>query len=383
MALEDEIKALAERIPGMRPMLDDEAKTKQYLILPLIRALGYDDTKPAEVVPEYTADYGGREGWKVDYAILSDDNLRVVIECKQVSNQLGTTEEAQLGRYFPNVPFDAETKIAILTNGVVYKFFTDQNEPNKMDKDPFWTINLETLRNNDLSQLRNFTKDNFNAANAVASASKFRHIKEMKIALARQLTEPEDGFVEWMLRQTGQTYDRRVASSRREEIRDLARTAFHEFVKDHVNDAVDDAVLEIRERTAQGIAPITEEQDALLQADSGDDVGDSGHADDKIITTEQELQAFDVVKGIVQEVVHAERVFMRDYRNYSAVMLDDNRRRPLCRLRLEGRQMQIGLFDGSRVGGHLVEQQHNIESLNDIYNHADQIRETVRRYLES
>lgn len=383
MALEDEIKALAERIPGLRPMLDDEAKTKQYLILPLIRALGYDDANPAEVVPEYTADYGRREGWKVDYAILSDDNLRVVIECKQVSNQLGTTEEAQLGRYFPNVPFAAETKIAILTNGVVYKFFTDQNQTNIMDGKPFWTINLESLRNNDLSQLRNFTKDNFNAANAVASASKFRHITEMKIALARQLTEPEDGFVEWMVRQTGQTYDRRVTSSRREEIRDLARTAFHEFVKDHVNDAVDDTLLEIRERAAQGIAPITEEQDALLQADSGDDVGDLGHADDKIITTEQELQAFDVVKGIVQEVVQAERVFMRDYRNYSAIMLDDNRRRPLCRLRLAGRQMQIGLFDGSRVGGHLVEQQHNIESLNDIYNHANQIRETVRRYLES
>ena len=383
MALEDEIKALAERIPGLRPMLDDEAKTKQFLILPLIRALGYDDTKPAEVVPEYTADYGRREGWKVDYAILSDDNLRVVIECKQVSNQLGTTEEAQLGRYFPNVPFAAETKIAILTNGVVYKFFTDQNQTNIMDGKPFWTINLESLRNNDLSQLRNFTKDNFNAANAVASASKFRHMTEMKIALARQLTEPEDGFVEWMVRQTGHTYDRRVTSSRREEIRDLARTAFHEFVKDHVNDAVDDTLLEIRERAAQGIAPITEEQDALLQADSGDDVGDLGHADDKIITTEQELQAFDVVKGIVQEVVQAERVFMRDYRNYSAIMLDDNRRRPLCRLRLAGRQMQIGLFDGSRVGGHLVEQQHNIESLNDIYNHANQIRETVRRYLES
>ena len=381
MALEDEIKALAERIPGLRPMLDDEAKTKQFLILPLIRALGYDDANPAEVVPEFVVDYDTSASWKIDYALMSNREPLVVIECKRLSNQLEENEVNQLGRYFPNAR-RAGAQIAILTNGVIYKFFADKpNQQNIMDAKPFWTTNLESLRNNDLLQLRNFTKDNFNAENAVASASKFRHITEMKIALARQLTEPEDGFVEWMVRQTGQTYDRRVTSSRREEIRDLARTAFHEFVKDHVNDAVDDTLLEIRERAAQGIAPITEEQDALLQADSGDDVGDSGHADDKIITTEQELQAFDVVKGIAQEVVRAERVFMRDYRNYSAIMLDDNRRRPLCRLRLEGRQMQIGLFDGSRVGGHLVEQQHNIESLNDIYNHADQIRETVRRYL--
>ena len=383
MALDDEIKALAERIPGLRPMLDDEAKTKQFLILPLIRALGYDDANPAEVVPEFVVDYDTSASWKIDYALMSNGEPLVVIECKRLSNQLEANEVNQLGRYFPNAR-RAGAQIAILTNGVIYKFFADKpNQQNIMDEKPFWTTNLELLRNNDLLQLRNFTKDNFNAANAVASASKFRHITEMKIALARQLTEPEDGFVEWMVRQTGQTYDRRVTSSRREEIRDLARTAFHEFVKDHVNDAVDDTLLEIRERAAQGIAPITEEQDALLQADSGDDIGDSGHADDKIITTEQELQAFDVVKGIAQEVVQAERVFMRDYRNYSAIMLDDNRRKPLCRLRLDGRQMQIGLFDGSRVGGHLVEQQHNIESLNDIYNHANQIRETARRYLES
>ena len=383
MALEDEIKALAERIPGLRPMLDDEAKTKQFLILPLIRALGYNDANPAEVVPEFVVDYDTSASWKIDYALMSNGEPLVVIECKRLSNQLEANEVNQLGRYFPNAR-RAGAQIAILTNGVIYKFFADKpNQQNIMDEKPFWTTNLELLRNNDLLQLRNFTKDNFNAANAVASASKFRDITEMKNALARQLTEPEDGFIEWMVRQAGQTYDRRVTSSRREEIRDLTRTAFHEFIKDHVNDAVDDTLLEIRERAAQGIAPITEEQDALLQADPGDDVGDLGHADDKIITTEQELQAFDVVKGIAQEVVQAERVFMRDYRNYSAIMLDDNRRRPLCRLRLEGRQMQIGLFDGSRVGGHLVEQQHNIESLNDIYNHADQIRETVRRYLES
>ena len=60
MAIED-IKDLAERVPSLQPMLDDEAKTKQFLVLPLIRALGYDDANPAEVVPEYTADFGTRQ----------------------------------------------------------------------------------------------------------------------------------------------------------------------------------------------------------------------------------------------------------------------------------------------------------------------------------
>ena len=132
MAIED-IKDLAERVPSLLPMLDDEAKTKQFLILPLIRALGYDDANPAEVVPEYTADFGTRTGWKADYALMSGERPLIVMECKQLSNRLSTEEINQLGRYFSFVPF-AGAKIGVLTNGVIYKFFTDEAEPNKMDE---------------------------------------------------------------------------------------------------------------------------------------------------------------------------------------------------------------------------------------------------------
>ena len=141
-------------------MLDDEAKTKQFLILPLIRALGYDDANPAEVVPEYTADFGTRTGWKADYALMSGERPLIVMECKQLSNRLSTDEINQLGRYFSFVPF-AGAKIGILTNGVIYKFFTDETEPNKMDEEPFWQVNLESLTDNDLTQFKNFTKDDF------------------------------------------------------------------------------------------------------------------------------------------------------------------------------------------------------------------------------
>ena len=63
---------------------------------------------------------------------MSGERPLIVIECKQLSNRLSTDEINQLGHYFSFVPF-AGAKIGILTNGVIYKFFTDEAEPNKME----------------------------------------------------------------------------------------------------------------------------------------------------------------------------------------------------------------------------------------------------------
>ena len=121
MAFEDEIQEIAERIPELRSQgnLDDEAKTKQYLVVPFLRALGYNDSVPSQVVPESTADFGNRQGWKVDYALISGGQPVIIIECKESKNTLAKAEIDQLGRYFPFT----KARICILTNGVLYKFF--------------------------------------------------------------------------------------------------------------------------------------------------------------------------------------------------------------------------------------------------------------------
>ena len=149
----------------------------------------------------------------------------------------------------------------------------------------------------------------------------------------------------------------------------------HRWIR--VNDRITDTL-----RAAQNLTRITEDEISPQQPDpSGED---KSKEERKVITTAQELQAYDIIKDITQDVVDSERVTIRDAQSYCAILLDNNNRRLLCRLYFDGSQKHIGLFDGSRhSGGTLVEKRSPIESLNGIYTHADQLRETVQRYLES
>ena len=364
MPIED-VKELASRIPGLRPTLNDEAKTKQFLILPVIQSLGYDILNHEEVVPEYTVDYEGREGWKVDYGLMSDGNPRIIIECKPISNRLELTEIAQLGRYFTNARRKG-AQIAILTNGVIYKLFTDQNAPNIMDRDPFWEINFENLNNNDLIQLRNISKENFDPASAIQTALRLKHIDWMKEILSTQFSQPEDDFVRWLANRVS---TRRLTQPVLEEFRILVRQSLHEFVNSHISNAL-----------------MTVQAGTLVREDDGSDDGIPAENDAEsrnIETTVEELDAFAIIKSIAGDIVDPKRIIIRDAQTYCAVLVDNNRK-PLCRFYFNGAQRRLGLFDGTRASsGALIVTQHDIASVDGIHAYADQIRETARRHLES
>ena len=372
MALDDEIKALAARIPSLRPTLNDEARAKQFLILPLIRALGYDDANPDEVVPEFTADYGGRQGWKVDYALKVDNSLRVVIECKPISNSISSTERDQLGRYFPHARRDG-VQIAILTNGIIYKFFTDQNQPNIMDDEPFWEINLENLGDNDLAQFRNISKESFDRANAIQTASRFKYVDAMKQTLNRYYNQPDDNFAELLARPLLPARARMT-----DAIKEMTRQAFHEFV----NDTVSEALKSLQSVALKRDVDIPPDDDSNVETE--ETVGESTDADQRNLeTTVEELDAFAVVKSIAGDIIDPDRILIRDAQTYCAVHVDINRK-PLCRFYFNAPQKRLGLFDGTRASsGALIVTQHDIASVDGIHAYADQIRETARRYVES
>ena len=125
----DEIKQYSKRVSNLKDSLSTEEATKTSLIMPFFALLGYDVFNPEEFVPEYTADVGIKKGEKVDYAILSNGEPVMLIECKAVKEEL-KKHDSQLFRYFGT----SKAKFAILTNGIIYRFFTDLDEPNKMDE---------------------------------------------------------------------------------------------------------------------------------------------------------------------------------------------------------------------------------------------------------
>ena len=124
----DDLKSLGKRVTKLKENIATEEATKTSLIMPFFQILGYDIFNPLEFVPEFTADVGIKKGEKVDYAIVIDSIPTMLIEAKSVNEQL-TKHDSQLFRYFGTT----NAKFAILTNGDVYRFYTDLETPNVMD----------------------------------------------------------------------------------------------------------------------------------------------------------------------------------------------------------------------------------------------------------
>ena len=383
MPLEDDIKTLSERIPELLNMRLNEAQTNQYLVEPFIEALGYRLSDHTQVERESTADFGKRQSYKVDYAIKSEGVPIIVIECKKVSETLGGHFDQLKGYFSATVAELAKAGprkglIGVLTNGLTYQFFTDQEEPNIMDPRPFWQIDVRSLDSKALQQLEKFEKGNFDAVEAFKGASELNYINSIKDRLALQLETPDDGFVDFFGRDlhSGGNYTQVI----RDSFRDLVHNAFKEFVGEQI--------LRNAERGAEFLntrpTPPTEELSDETTAESLDDVAENNTKTSQASEpTDEERQAYEIVKTIVSEVVDTARVIIRDNQSYCPIFLDNNTM-PLCRFYFDHQRKRIGLFDGRRNSQNsLLATMYDIQSVHDIHNHADQLRETAQRYLES
>src|ERR1044072_9903525 len=129
MDIATRLDELQKRTIEHREVLLTEEAAKTALVMPFIQALGYDVFNPSEVVPEYTCDVGTKKGEKVDYAICDAGKIKILVECKGASSPLNLNHAGQLFRYFSVT----DARLAILTNGVVFQFYSDVDAPNKMD----------------------------------------------------------------------------------------------------------------------------------------------------------------------------------------------------------------------------------------------------------
>ena len=222
MAFIKELNNLSNRISNYKDKVKGERETINVFVLPFIRILGYDDANPTEVKTEFTADVGTKQGEKVDFAILKDDKAIMLIECKDWSSNLSAENFSQLYRYFAALP---EAHIGVLTNGVVYQFYTDLEKENVMDDKPFFEFNMSDIQSSLVNVLKNFTKDTFDLENAHSVAVDLKHRAEIKQILKEQLETPTNGFVRF--------FHKTVKSQM--EIQDFAnvvKRAFHEFLNE-------------------------------------------------------------------------------------------------------------------------------------------------------
>ena len=195
MESNEKLVQLAERIDVIRTSIATEEATKTSMIMPFFQILGYDVFNPLEFVPEYTADVGTKKKEKVDYAIMVDNKPLIFVECKTCTENLDK-HSAQLIRYF-NSTVDA--RFAILTNGIIYKFFTDLDNSNIMDNTPFLTINLLDLRDRDIVELNRFRRDKLDVDSILSSAEQLKYTGIIKRWFDKEIAEPSAAFVKLII----------------------------------------------------------------------------------------------------------------------------------------------------------------------------------------
>lgn len=359
MDLIDQLQSLASRAPKQIPLLATEEATKNALVMPFINALGYNVFDPTEVTPELTADVGVKKGERVDYAILKDGEVVMLFECKSASTNLDKITPTQLYRYFSVT----KARVGILTNGIIYRFFSDLEEPNKMDTKPYLEFNLLDIQEPVVAELKKLTKGQFNQETILEAASELKYTKEVKRILAAQLSEPTDDFVRIFV---ADVYGGRMTQAVREQFRPVVQRAFRLFIHEQISDRLKSALAQGDEEAAVRDRPAPTPRDETNEEEKGSD----------IVTTETEMEGFYIVKSILREVVDPGRVVARDVKRYFGILLDDNNRKPLCRLYFNTSQRYVGLFDQ----GKQHEEKVPIERVDDIFHYADRLRATILQY---
>ena len=356
MDLIDRVREVSIRAQKRLDKIETEEATKTALVMPFIsHVLGYNVFDPAEVVPEFTADVGTKKGEKVDYAILQDDVPVIIFECKKYGTELDKDHASQLYRYFSVT----QARFGVLTDGIAYRFFADLEEPNKMDSRPFFELDLLNFNEAEVEELRRFTKTSFDIDQILSTAKDLKYIRETKKLLAREWSEPSEDFARFV---AGQVYDGTRTRPVIEQFLRVTKKACQQFLADRVDDRLKSALQSGAEKEE---APEPSEQDAETE----------GKDTSGIVTTEDELQGYFVVKAIVSQDIAAARVAIRDTKSYCGVLLDDNRLKPICRLFFNSEQKYLGLVNEDRSIERMP-----IESVDGIYHHAERLRETVRRY---
>ena len=354
MDFKDSIKQLAETVIALKDNVLTEEATKNAFVMPFINALGYNVFNPLEVIPEMTCDIAMKKGEKIDYAIIKDGEAIILIECKHWAQDLNLHDN-QLMRYF-NV---SKAKFGVLTNGINYRFYTDLMEPNKMDEKPFLEVDITDLKDAQIEELKKFHKSYFDVDNVLSSASELKYTGELKNIIAKEFASPSSEFVKYFAKQV---YDGIITAKVLDQFTHLTKKSINTYINDLISERLKSA---LKTETAK------EEKEEKVDVENNQIENDS-----KIVTTEEEIESYMIVKSILRQKVDLSRVVYRDTQTYFGILLDDNNRKPICRMYFNGiSKKYIATFDENKK-----ETKHEISCLDDIYNFSEQLITIISYY---
>jgi len=366
MDFKDELIALGKSVEELKPYMATEEATKNALIVPFIKMLGYNVFDPREVRPEYVCDIGIKKGEKIDFALFGENKEipLMLIECKQWEKNL-LLHESQLIRYFQA----SKAKFGMLTNGIIYRFYTDLEQSNIMDENPFFEFNIVDLKDNQVEQLKKFHKSNFDVSLIMASAKELKYLRLFREIIKNEFENPSQDLVKHFLAKIG--YSKPKTEDRIIRYTKLLKSSFDNYITERVNNNLRRAMENENE-----IISKPEEEQLLPEG--------IVFMDGNIVTTEEEIEGYKIVKAIAGVKVSVDRIDYKDTRSYFGIYYDKTSQ-PICRLYFnEAGRKQIGLFDEGKYGAGMaagkIDTKYAIDSLEDIYKYSQKLLDTIDLY---
>lgn len=307
----------------------NEAQTKKFLIDPFFKLLNYGHE---DLIPEYEADFGDRVSNKVDYAIKLNRKDIIIIECKKLHSKLTDKEAGQLSGYFQNAK---NSRIAILTNGKEYRFYSDVVLANTMDSKPFFVFNLEHFNDNDIDGLLDFDARIININEIITKAQDSVFIEDFENTFFIEMISPSTEFLKLIHK----------------------RMSF----KSKFND---DRMVELMNSSLfKSLA------DKIILHETKTNSKSAG-----IITTEDEIQAYHTVRTLLiqNKKIPKEKIGYRDQKGTFNILIDDNQRKIICQLKFTEsvKKITIGMND------------YPLENLDDILKFKNELTERTISLLE-
>lgn len=372
MDFKDQILQLSDRIKKQKDSISTEEATKNAFIMPLIASLGYDVFNPFEVVPEMDCDLIKKKGEKIDYAIMKDENPILLIECKHCKQDLNL-HDTQLQKYF----VASKSRFGVLTNGIEYRFYTDLEKVNIMDERPFLVVNMLDLSDADIEQLKKFHKSYYNENNVLSTANELKYTTEIKEIFNKEIQSPTSDFVRFFAKQiytTGQI-TRNVVEMFTPLVKKSMSMVINDIIAERLNTAMkNDEQVEDTTNISSNL-PNSPKENTENKLPEGIVYMDKEAG---IITTQEEMDAYNIVRSILRRSVDASRITYKDYKTYFVISLDNSQWYWICRISIGARKKQIGIPVNKYKSCDWIQ----IDSIDDIFKYADRLEESIKMAIE-
>jgi hypothetical protein len=311
-------------------LCDNEAQTRKFLIEPFFEILNYSDT---DLIPEYNADFGERISQKIDYAIMLNKKETILIEAKKHNSKLTDKEAGQLNGYFANT---RNSKVAILTNGIEYKFYSDILENNIIDSKPFFIFNLLNFCETDIEELINFDKRFIKISDIVEKAKENVFSENFEETLFKELVAPSKDFLKIIHK--NMAYKSKFNEENQSKMIKLINSTLLKTLYDR----------------------------KVIEESKSNSLG--------IITTEVEIQAYHTIRTLLiqNKKITNERISYKDFKNFFNICIDESSKKVICKLYFSDSKMKI-VIDNN---------EYNIDHIDDLLKYKNELTNRTLFLLE-